>query len=382
MKKVLWHFGIIATALLMVQCSPSKSEKKSGEKIRVGVFDGHGGAETCIWESVAAVRLDPDMEVYLFTTSDMASGVLDSFDAIIVPGGGGSRQYLNMGGKNRERLLRFVEEGGGAVGICAGAYLFSDTPEYACLGINGLQAIDIEHDNRGHGVAKFTLTEEGKQWFPEIAERDTSYVVYYEGPVFVPNPTSKIGSTTLAIMESDVHEEGNAPSNMTNGRPFFAINEYGLGKVVSSIAHPEATPGMMWIIPRLVRLSLGMAPKPYRKEVVQPDICNREILMSVEMLGRERECFRTLLYGTAAEKVSALDWLQTHQSWDAKRWVQGTLFDSDPEVRLRAAKYISETQYLHYLPDLERAAATESDRGVKKWMSEYLHALRALLPTE
>lgn len=50
-------------------------------------------------------------------------------------------------------------------------------------------------------------------------------------------------------MESDVHEEGNAPANMTNGKPFFVANNYGKGRVFSSIAHPEGTPGMMWMIP-------------------------------------------------------------------------------------------------------------------------------------
>ena len=60
----------------------------------------------------------------------------------------------------------------GAVGICAGAYLFTDTPGYACMHINGGKAIDIEHDNRGHGISAFSLTAEGKKLFPELAKRE------------------------------------------------------------------------------------------------------------------------------------------------------------------------------------------------------------------
>ncbi len=85
----------------------------------------------------------------------------------------------------------------------------------------GAQAIDIEHDNRGHGISKFTLTDEGKKIFPEIAKRDTLFVMYYEGPVFIKKENDTISYETLAIMESDVHEEGNAPKNMTNNKPFF-----------------------------------------------------------------------------------------------------------------------------------------------------------------
>ena len=58
----------LAYLALCVQCSvpENKSTKKeiSTQPIKVGVFDGHGGAQTCIWETVAAIRLDPEMEVH------------------------------------------------------------------------------------------------------------------------------------------------------------------------------------------------------------------------------------------------------------------------------------------------------------------------------
>ena len=68
---------------------------------------------------------------------------------------------MNLGGENMDRIRAFIRSGKGAVGICAGAYLFTDTPNYACMHINGAKAIDIEHDNRGHGISAFSLTDEG-----------------------------------------------------------------------------------------------------------------------------------------------------------------------------------------------------------------------------
>ena len=65
------------------------------------------------------------MDAKIITSSDIANGVLESIDVIIIPGGGGSRQYLNLGHENHDRIRSFVENGGGAVGICAGAYFFS-----------------------------------------------------------------------------------------------------------------------------------------------------------------------------------------------------------------------------------------------------------------
>lgn len=315
------------------------------------------------------------MSVRTITTADIANNVLDSLDAIIIPGGGGSRQFLNLSALNQQRIKDFVASGGGIVGICAGAYLLSNTPDYACMQLNGAQAIDIEHDNRGHGISKFTLTDEGKKIFPEIAKRDTLFVMYYEGPVFIKKENDTISYETLAIMESDVHEEGNAPKNMTNNKPFFITNSYGKGRIFSSIAHPEATPGMMWMIPRMVRWTLNIPIKEYKSEVVNPDIFNREILMSISDLKQESAYYQTFLYGSAEEKIVAMDWLQSKHSWAAKRWVQGLLFDADASVRVRAAKYIADTHYIHYLPDLRAAYNSEKETQTKQQLKEQLDKL-------
>jgi len=372
MKKVLIFLALLAA---LSACNPST---KNVSRIRVGVFDGFGGSQTCIWETVSAISLDPEMSVRTITTADIAGGVLDSLDAIIVPGGGGARQCLNLGGQNAERIRAFVRNGGGAVGICAGAYLYSDTPDYACLALNGATAIDREHDNRGHGISAFTLTDSGRSLFPELSDLDTLYAMYYEGPVLIPNTESDIRYETFAIMQSDVHEEGNAPAGMTNGRPFFIGNAYGKGRVFSSIAHPEGTPGMMWMVPRMVRWTLNLPHANYSAAAVDSKRFGKEILMTLKDNEYEAACFQTLLYGSPQEKVASLDWLYEHQSWDAKRWVQGLVYDADPEVRVRAARYIADIQYLTYLPGLAAACASEEDPQTATLLQEQLARLQAL----
>ena len=328
---------------------------KGDKKVRVGVFTGNGAAQTCIWETIASIQMDPDMTVQGISTSDISNGVLNNLDAIIIPGGGGTTEYMNLGGENMDRIRAFIRSGKGAVGICAGAYLFTDTPNYACMHINGAKAIDIEHDNRGHGISAFSLTDEGKKLFPELAGREKSYVMYYEGPVLVKSDSLPLPYKTMATMLTDVHEEGNAPANMTTNRPFFIANEYGKGRVFSSISHPEATPGMMWMIPRMVRWTLKMPISSYSKRVIN---------------------------GTPQEKIAALDWLQQCRSWEAKRWVQGLLFDNNADVRIRTAKFIAETDYLPFLNDLEAACKAERDPQTKKQMKIYLKSLQDLLPAK
>ena len=376
-------FATLLLMLVMLAMHSSCSQKQETEggqmtEIRVGVFNGNGGAQTCIWEAYAACTLDRDMRVRYITTSDIAAGVLDSIDVIVVPGGGGTRQYQNLGQENLQRIKEFIARGGGAVGICAGAYLFSNTPEYSCMAINGAQAIDIEHDNRGHGVVGFSLTEEGKKVFGEYADQDTLFCMYYEGPVFVPAADDSIKYVEFATMLSDVHEEGGAPANMTNNKPFAIGNRYGKGKVFSVIAHPESTPGKMWMIARMVRWTVTDDSDTEQQRLVKnqrfsesPDVKNaaladREILMSTDDLKAESDCFKKLVYGTDDEKLKALDWLKQHHSWDAKRWIQGALFDASPAVRAAAAEYIADIHYLTFLKDMRAALQQETDEKARQ----------------
>ncbi len=381
-KTILFILGI---SFLAFSCNNANTNENNNVNLnnttyKVGVFDGHGGAQTCIWEAYNAISVDPDMTPYYVTSADIADGILDNLDALLIPGGGGSRQYLNLGKVNEEKIKKFVADGNGIIGICAGAYLLSNTPEYSCFAMNGAKAIDIEHDNRGHGICKFTLNENGKKIFPQLADRDTCYVMYYEGPVYVESDNDSIKYNVFATMESDVHEEGNAPKNMTNNKPFIIGNDYGKGKVISCIAHPEATPGMIWMIPSMVRWSINAEPINYKDEVVNPNVFNKEILMSIDDLRKESSLFKVFLYGTAEEKIEALDWLQDHHSWDAKRWIQGLLYDKDASVRVRASKYIADINYLQYLDDVKAIYNNETNPEVKNSIKVNLDKLNNLLP--
>ena len=210
--------------------------------------------------------------------------------------------------------------------------------------------------------------------------------MYYEGPVFVPAPDDTIQFVEFATMLSDVHEEGGAPSDMTNNRPFFIGNRYGKGKVFSCIAHPESTPGKMWMIARMVRWTQVEDDEESMKQLVENQhfgqsaevkalVTDKEILMSVDDLKHEASCLKKLVYGEEAEKLEILAWLKAHYSWDAKRWIQGMLFDESPEVRAMAAEYIADIQYLTYLPDVRAAYNAETNEAAKNRIEASLNRL-------
>lgn len=110
----------------------------------------------------------------------------------LFPGGSGRFQTGNLGEQGCQKINDLIKKKGkGAVGICAGAYALTETPDYPGLELSGAEAIDIEHDHRGYGLVKFSLTEVGKKIFPELTDREINYSQYYEGPVLIPAKESK-----------------------------------------------------------------------------------------------------------------------------------------------------------------------------------------------
>jgi len=374
--------ALLILLLFCYACSDSiHRPPRDGEPVKVGVYTGFGAAQTCQWEAYDALLLDSLVQPYYISAADIAQGVLDQLHVVLLPGGGGSSEYLSLGAENRVRLQEFVKQGGGLVGICAGAYLLSHTPNYACLALCPAQAIDIEHDNRGHGIAAFALNAQGKKLFPEIAKLDQFFIYYYEGPVYdTLNRDEALEG--FATMLSDVHTEGNAPANMTNNRPAILGYTVGHGRTISCIAHPEATPGMQWMIPRMARWAARTDMPLYDENIVNPNYFGQEQLFTPIRLTQEAEQRNILLYGTPEQKIEALKWLKCLHSWEAKRWIQGLLYDANATVRAYTAAYIADIGYVTYMPGLQAALDNEADslthativQAIEKLMPQYRHS--------
>lgn len=361
--KLSKHLSVLGAVLLLCTCSSPKVAQETSDKrdqrLAIGVLEAYGGATTCIREATGAIALDGGMHAIKLSPNHIAE-TLQDLDVLIIPGGSGSRQYLDLGDGNRQIIRRWIEDGGTMIGICAGAYLLSNTPEYACMGLSGARAIDIEHDHRGHGIVKVTLNDEGRRAFPRLSEQDTLFLMYYEGPVLVPSADEQAPRyQTLATMQSDVHIIVGTPREMTNNRPFLIETKVGKGSVYSIVGHPEATPGMQWMIPDLIRYALGLERIDYGKAVAT-DLFGQEILASQEITDREEHIIKELTLGTAEQKIAAIEYLSAVCSWDGKSWVRGLLYDAEPAVRLAAARYMTLGRYTAYRDDMKRLSENDN----------------------
>ena len=370
------HLLYIASFALLAACQTNSIESNDNT-IHVGVFDKNGDSPDCITDAVEACRIDSGISVRVISAADIMGGAADDIDVFLFPGGSGRSETGSLGLLGQQKIIDLVKGGKGVVGICAGAYILSETPNYPSLALSGAEAIDIEHDHRGHGLVKFSLTEAGKKIFPELSDSAIYYSLYYEGPVLVPATNSKYKYSELATMQSDVHTVAGTPANMTNNRPFVIVTDVEKGKSVSVVGHPEATQGMRWMIPRLVRLVAGKELISYSANVMRPTIHTKEILFTDSLLAKQDEAFGMLIK-SKEEKLAALQAIVDMRAWSAKKYIPQMVRDSSFEVRLLAAKLTVELERTDAIPDLKAAVTTETNPAQKQQLQEQLRLLEKL----
>ncbi|MCK5823242.1 MAG: biofilm PGA synthesis protein PgaB [Bacteroidales bacterium] len=364
-------------AIIFSACQKQKTNTEN--VIKVGVFDKNGDSPYCITDALESLKIDSDIEARTISASEIMSEKANDIDVFLFPGGSGRSETASLGELGQQKIIDLVKkQGKGIVGICAGAYILSETPGYPSLGLSGGEAIDIEHDHRGHGLVKFCITKEGEEFFPELKNFNVCYSQYYEGPVLIPAKNSKYKYTKLATMLSDVHTVEGSPANMTNNRPFIIVTNVEKGKTASVVGHPENTPGMRWIIPRLVRIVAKKTIVSYRKNVVRPEIYKEEILFTSNQLQKQQESYNNLLK-SKEEKLDAMQNLVDMCAWSAKKHIPPMLRDRDFDVRLLAAKLTVYLERTDAINDLKAAVDNEKNRKNKNLLHEQLKNLETFL---
>lgn len=380
----IFNFAIIAFLFsLIISCENSakkvdiSSVQNKSQKINVGVFNGNGASPVCILETMEALKIDTGISPVEVSAYDIINGKLDDLDALIFPGGSGSKEFNNIGQLAAEKIKEFGQkEGKGLVGICAGGYLLSTTPTYPSLEV--LDAPDTrEYYDRGRGLISFHLNDKGKEIFFELKNTDSLFIQYYDGPMFA--DPEKYGLNVLGNIYSDIATHPGYPHNYTQGKPAFFTKRYGKGKVFVSVGHPEATAGMRWIVPRMARWVTGNKLISYNKDLIRPEINDKELLFYKDTKKTEKRLFWNLFNNNPENVISAIDSLHTLRSRPSIRWSIGLLRHKNPNIRLKAAEYITESEYTAAIPDLEAAVKTEKDQEIKNKLNKYLTKLKGFV---
>lgn len=372
------YYTLFTALIFLGIISCRRVEIKSESHIKVGVFNKNGDSPWCILDAMEALKIDPNINCEIISASTILSEDILDFDAIVFPGGSGRSETQSLGEIGMDRIVELAKDKGIAiVGICAGAYIMSNTPDYPCLKLNGFKATDIEHDHRGHGLVKFSLNAIGKKIFPELANRSVSYCQYYEGPVLLPAKDSVKGME-ISTMLSDVHTVEGSPKHMTNNRPFIVCANYKNTKVASFVGHPECTPGMRWMLPRIVRWTTNSELISYPKSVVRPDFYKSEIIYTKEIQELQSKYYSNLS-GNKQEKLEGINKIIELACWSSKKWISGMLRDKDADVRAKASDALVLLERTDAISDLEVALNNEKNDDCKLQLKENLQKLKIIL---
>lgn len=176
----------ILLILALLGVSPSFAAAQAAEPgdsdIRVAVVDFSDGDYEGPKQIMSILRPETGFACDRLLPQDVIDGKLQEvgYDLVILPGGSGSGQAKALGEQGTKHLVDFVDQGGGHMGVCAGAYLASSHYSWSLDLINA-EVRDTKHWNRGTGNSVLDFTPAGQSLLDhESAQGD---VFYGQGPL-------------------------------------------------------------------------------------------------------------------------------------------------------------------------------------------------------
>jgi glutamine amidotransferase-like uncharacterized protein len=218
--------------------------------IRVAIFSDDGVTKAGVKEVENCLPESQGFEVKPINAEQIRNGALKNFDVLINGGGSASKQGETLGDKGREAIKKFVDGGGGFIGICAGAYLASAEYPWS-LGVLNAKVIDRPHWARGEGDVKLRLTSAGQKALQP--EEEVCTIHFENGPLLAPGKKDGIDDyEPLATFETEMRKN-DAPPGIMKGTTAIARGKYGKGRVMCFSPHPEKTPGREAFLQTAVR---------------------------------------------------------------------------------------------------------------------------------
>lgn len=226
-------------------------ERPRGQ-LRVALYNDVGAPGAFAIEK--CFRESSDVITHRITGAAIRGGALAQFDAIVFPGGSGSGQAESLREEGREVVRRFIGDGGGCIGVCAGAYLASAHYSWS-LDVLDAKVLDTKHWARGKGPVDVALTREARKLFGE--KDDSPTIRYAQGPLLAPGGHEDLPDyEVLGKFLTEVKKKG-VPGGVMPGTDAIARGTFGNGRVMAFSPHPESSEAQQEYIRRALRWVVG-----------------------------------------------------------------------------------------------------------------------------
>lgn len=379
MKKLYLPLAIIVLVVLVgfMGCKDDTHKRsyfrkleRSRETIAVGIYKTVNPNPINITNIIEALKIDGDIVAVTLTDEDILRSELENIDVLLFPGLDLESLNDSVNSKVAQIIRNFtVERGKGTIGICGGSNIFSKLDnDCETLNLLGIHNIQMKKSNRTPGIIKINLSDRGSDIFPELKDSLDAFIDYHGDLVFVVDSTINPDLNNIA---HHMYEE--------NVQSLFITLNIGKGRAFLAASHPESTPGMRWMLPRMVRWVMGRELITYNNLVTKPAYFNTEILYNKEYTNRFEYLINQLDEKRKKDRLLALDELQEKYPWFAAEKVRQKLTDKNSEVRLRAAKFLNDIGYTFAIEDLETTINKERNKKNKEQFKEYLKNLEQML---
>ena len=245
--------------------APTMTRPREELGLRVALYDAGGVGGSGPRNVLEVMKKIPRSLTWRVGPSDIREGALTHFDVVIFPGGSGSKQAAALGVEGRRQVRTFVEQGGGFVGICAGAYLAAANYKWS-LKIGDYKTFCEARDIPGAGrksmwyrgpssTVRMELTSEGRRI---LGDRVGAFPVrYHNGPIVSPAGFDEIPDyQVLAWFRSEVVRYEPQTGTMVN-TPAIITGSFGQGRVLSISPHPESSRDLRAMVARGIQWACG-----------------------------------------------------------------------------------------------------------------------------
>jgi hypothetical protein len=251
------HRQMVSTALRRIglieeSCVDRLTPPSASDTTRVALFDDAGANESSL---LRVLNDHPKVFVSHVGPKDMRPDVLRQFDVIVFPGGSGSKQGKAIGSRGREHVRQFARNGGGILGICAGAYLCSSHYSWSLNLMNAAvfnKTVEIPGKGRKsmwfRGPATDIDVDVTNEGTAVLGIEGLHSIRYQNGPIFSPGgkpqfPTYK--PIAFFRSENGIYEP---QKNTMIGSPAAMTSKFGDGRVLAISPHFESTKGRESVI--------------------------------------------------------------------------------------------------------------------------------------
>ncbi|MCK5029401.1 MAG: hypothetical protein KAR57_07200 [Bacteroidales bacterium] len=362
--RVLMPFTMLL--LLAVSCVNNDKGKDyikkvvlNQETIAVGIYKATSVNSVNTKYIAEALNIDGGIVYVTLTDTDVLKTKLENIDVIIFPEIEKGQTIDKLDDKVVEILKNFISKKG-AIGLCNGCSLLLKNTKSQTLDLVDLSINNETPTETIKSRVRFNLTEDGEKIFPDLIGFDNLYVNYCSD--FNITKLDTTNGNKIIGFTSDLNVK----------EPLFITKKYKSGKIFITNTHPETTPGMRWMLPRIVRWVYNKKFIAYNKKVYRPDHYSNELLLDQENQKEIEALLVQLENGKKDEILKAMDELQIIYPYGAAEKVRALLIEKNSNIKLRAAKYLVDMEYTFAIEDMRKLVKSEKSRKVKEQLYVYL----------